>query len=53
MDEAERCDRIGLINHGNLIGESTPRELLIKTGKDSLEDAFLELSSRGGKNEFL
>lgn len=46
MDEAERCDRIGLINHGRLIAESNPKELLIKTGKDSLEDAFLEFSRR-------
>ncbi|AMK15316.1 ABC transporter ATP-binding protein [Methanobrevibacter olleyae] len=44
MDEAERCDRIGLINHGHLIAENTPKNLIIEAGTDSLEDAFLKFS---------
>lgn len=44
MDEAEKCDKIGLINHGHLIAENTPKKLLIKSGTDSLEDAFLKFS---------
>lgn len=53
MDEARRCDRVGFMNRGKLIAESTPRELLIKTGTDSLEDAFLEFSRKEVKNEAL
>jgi len=52
MDEARRCDRVGFMNQGKLIAESTPEELLIKAGTDSLEDAFLEFSRRQ-KNEAL
>lgn len=44
MDEARHCNRIGFMQHGHLIAEDTPLELLKKTGKDSLEDAFLEFS---------
>lgn len=46
MDEARHCDRIGFMQHGNLIAEDNPLELLKKTGKDSLEDAFLEFSHK-------
>ncbi|MBI5681356.1 MAG: ABC transporter ATP-binding protein [Methanobacterium sp.] len=48
MDEARRCDRVGFMNHGKLIAEGTPQELLDKAGVDSLEDAFLELSRQEG-----
>lgn len=44
MDEARHCDRIGFIKGGNLIAEDKPSELLLETGTDSLEDAFLEFS---------
>ncbi|MGF7118347.1 ABC transporter ATP-binding protein [Methanobacterium oryzae] len=44
MDEARRCDRVGFMNKGRLIAESTPKELLTKAGTDSLEDAFLKFS---------
>jgi ABC-2 type transport system ATP-binding protein len=53
MDEAKRCDRVGFMNKGKLIAESTPKELLTKAGTDSLEDAFLEFSRRRQKNEAL
>lgn len=46
MDEAKRCEKIGLINHGHLIAEGTPKELLRLTGTSDLEDAFLSLASR-------
>ncbi|MCX6728956.1 MAG: ABC transporter ATP-binding protein [Candidatus Saccharibacteria bacterium] len=46
MDEARRCEKIGLINHGRLIAEGTPKELLILTGTHNLEDAFLSLARR-------
>ncbi|MEN6328725.1 MAG: ABC transporter ATP-binding protein [Methanobacteriaceae archaeon] len=44
MDEARNCDRIGFMKHGRLIAEDEPQKLLKKSGKDSLEDAFLEFS---------
>ena len=44
MDEAERCDRLGLIRFGRLLAEGTVTELKKKAGVDRLEDAFLKLS---------
>ena len=44
MDEAERCDRLGLIRFGRLLAEGTVTELKARAGVDRLEDAFLKLS---------
>ena len=44
MDEAERCDRLGLIRFGKLLAEGTVAEIKAKAGADRLEDAFLRLS---------
>jgi ABC-2 type transport system ATP-binding protein len=51
MDEAERCDRLGLLREGRLLAEGTAQELreraaniapaLAVDGQTSLEDAFL------------
>ena len=49
MDEAGRCDRVGLIREGRLIAEGTPKELRESAGSESLEDAFLVFSKRDGK----
>jgi ABC-2 type transport system ATP-binding protein len=46
MDEAHHCDRIGFMQKGYLITKDTPAEILKKSGKDSLEDAFLVYSER-------
>jgi len=48
MDEAEYCDRIGLIYRGEKIAEGTPEELKQKVASDenpdpTLEDAFISL----------
>ena len=45
MDEAERCDRLGLIRFGRLLAEGTAGELRRLAGRDRLEDAFLRLSA--------
>jgi ABC-2 type transport system ATP-binding protein len=45
MDEAERCDRLGLIRSGRLLAEGTATELRGLAGSDRLEDAFLKLSA--------
>jgi ABC-2 type transport system ATP-binding protein len=44
MDEAERCDRLGLLLFGKLLAEGTVEELKRMGGSDRLEDAFLRLS---------
>ncbi len=44
MDEAERCERLGLILFGRLLAEGSSRELQERAGTHSLEEAFLKLS---------
>ncbi|AIE61619.1 ABC transporter ATP-binding protein [Bacillus methanolicus] len=41
MDEAEKCDRLGMIRNGELIAVGTPDELKINTNTATLEEAFL------------
>ena len=45
MDEASRCDRLGLIRAGRVLAEGSARELIAKAGTDDLEGAFLALSA--------
>jgi len=44
MDEASRCDRLGLIRAGRLLAEGSAAELVTRAGADDLESAFLTLS---------
>lgn len=44
MDEAERCDRLGLIRAGRMLAEGTADDLRRRAGSDRLEDAFLRLA---------
>jgi len=44
MDEAERCQRLGLIQYGKLLAEGTPAEIRAIAGTPNLEDAFLKLA---------
>jgi ABC-2 type transport system ATP-binding protein len=44
MDEAKRCDQVGFMHKGKLIANGTPDQLLSKSNKTSLEDAFLAFS---------
>jgi ABC-type multidrug transport system ATPase subunit len=44
MDEAERCQRLGLIQYGRMLAEGTPQEVRAQAGKQNLEDAFLALA---------
>jgi len=46
MDEAERCQRLGLILFGKLLTEGSPDEIRAKAGRPTLEEAFLSLSER-------
>jgi ABC-2 type transport system ATP-binding protein len=47
MDEAERCDRMGLLRAGRLLAEGSADELRELAGVTRLEDAFLKLSGVG------
>ena len=48
MDEAVRCDLVGMMRLGKLIGEGTPKELMEKTSTNDLESAFLAYSKKVG-----
>jgi len=41
MNEAERCDRISLMDSGRVLATGTPAELVKKRGVATLEDAFI------------
>lgn len=41
MDEAEKCDRLGLMRDGELIAVGTPEALKQETNTETIEDAFL------------
>lgn len=44
VDEAERASRVLVLHRGRLIAEGTPAELVARTGRDNLADAFLHLT---------
>jgi ABC-2 type transport system ATP-binding protein len=46
MDEAARCEQVLLMRSGRLIAEGSPAELRDSTGKQDLEQAFLQLAER-------
>ncbi len=45
----EICDRVGIINHGNLLMVETISDLRDKLGQGKLEDLFLKLTSGVGE----
>jgi ABC-2 type transport system ATP-binding protein len=46
MDEAERCQRLGLIQYGRLLAEGSPNEIRAQAGAQNLEEAFLSLAGQ-------
>jgi ABC-2 type transport system ATP-binding protein len=42
LDEAERCNRVGLLHKGKLIRCSTPEAMKAETGSKNLEGAFIQ-----------
>jgi ABC-2 type transport system ATP-binding protein len=59
MDEAEfLCDRVAIVDHGLIIAEGTPRELIARLGEPkvithhgTLEDVFMSLTGRHLRDE--
>ena len=52
MDEADRvAHRIGVIDHGELVAQGTPRQIKDETGAETLEDAFLKLTGSTIRDE--
>ena len=52
MEEAESLsDRIGIMKDGLLLFVGTKEELFAKTGKENVEDAFIEIVSGGDYND--
>jgi ABC-2 type transport system ATP-binding protein len=48
MDEASRCDRLGLIRAGRVLAEGTASDLVARAGTRDLEAAFLKLAGATG-----
>ncbi len=48
MDEAVRCDVVGMMRLGKLIGEGTPKELMTRTSTSDLESAFMTMARKVG-----
>ena len=47
MDEAERlCDRIAIVDHGRIIAQGTPRELMTSLGGDHILEIELQAGSQ-------
>lgn len=44
MDEAVRCDIVGMMRQGRLIAEGSPRDLMDRSSTTNLEDAFIAFS---------
>jgi len=45
MDEAARCDRLGLIRAGRVLAEGSAADLVRRAGAPDLEAAFLKLAA--------
>ncbi len=52
LDEAVRCDRLGMVRDGKTIAEDTPRHLMAATHTATLEEAFLRIA-RGSRESRL
>jgi ABC-2 type transport system ATP-binding protein len=49
MDEAVRCDTVGMMRTGELIGEGSPMELMEAASAPDLEAAFLTFARRSAR----
>ncbi len=51
LDEAARCDRLGLMRFGKLLANDTPEAIKKKSGKDDFDSAFLYFAQRNDTKE--
>jgi ABC-2 type transport system ATP-binding protein len=52
MEEAEKsAQRVAIIDHGKIVAQGTPKELVKKTRTKTLEEAFLKLTGHGIREE--
>lgn len=51
MDEAERCDRVHIVNRGQLLASGEPKEILKKEKVGSFEELFLKHDAKGPAKE--
>lgn len=52
MEEAETlCDRVGIIDYGEIIALDSPRELIMKNNVRNLEEAFIKFTGRRIREE--
>jgi len=52
LDEAEEvADRIAIIDHGKIVATGTSKQLAKQTGTKTLEQAYLELTGKGVRDE--
>lgn len=45
MDEAERCDHVHLVDHGAVLAQGDPRQILNEAHVSSFEELFLKLAN--------
>lgn len=50
MDEAEKCDRLGMIRNGQLIALDTPKNLMNSCNAQTMEEAFLYYGGLANEN---
>jgi ABC-2 type transport system ATP-binding protein len=52
MEEAERlCDRVAIMDHGHIIAQGVPREMVASAAVTNLEDVFVSLTGRHLRDE--
>lgn len=49
MNEVERCDRISLMHQGRVLAVGTPAELVARSGRQNMEEAFIHYLEEDAK----
>ena len=49
MNEVERCDRISLMHQGRVLAVGTPAELVARSGRPNMEEAFIHYLEEDAK----
>lgn len=51
MDEAIKCDNLAMVRSGKIIATGTPQEIILQSGTNSIEEAFIHFSHGGEDDE--